>query len=110
MFEAPTEEQLADFKTKYGNDMRVVEIEDMVFVIALPEDDKKIGTEYKRFTDQFEGGKRKEALAALFHAFVVYPDKPTIARVVARRPGLAPSVGGHAAELLGLTSGFVKKD
>lgn len=110
MFANPTEEQLADFKSKYGNDMRVVEIEDMVFVIALPEDDKKIGTEYKRFTDLFEAGKRKEALAALFHAFVVHPEKTEVARVIARRPGLPSSIGGHAAELLGLTSGFVKKD
>lgn len=109
MFDPPSEEQLADFKSKYGSDTRVVEIEDMTFVLALPEDDKKIGTEYRRFTDLFEQGKRKEALSALFYAFVVFPDRPTIDRVVKRRPGLPSSVGGHAAELLGLQTGTVKK-
>lgn len=109
MFEPPSEEQLSELRVKHGADMRVVEMEDMVFVLALPADDKKVALEFKRFTELYDADKRKEALAGVFHACVVYPEKEHLDRVLARRPGFPVSLGRHAAELLGVQVGAVKK-
>lgn len=109
MFDSPSEEQLAEMRARYGADMRVVEVEDMTFVLALPEDDKKVAAEFKRFADLYDADKRKEALGGLFHATCVYPEKETLERVIRRRPGFPASIGMHAAALLGVQTGAVKK-
>jgi len=109
MFEAPSEDQLAELKAKHGNDMRVVEVEDMTFVLALPDDDKKVATEFKRFVDLYDSGKKKEAFGSLFPAYCVYPEKEVVERVLRRRPGFQLVLGQCAAELLGVQATSVKK-
>lgn len=109
MFDAPTEEQLAELKKTYGRDMKVVEVEEMVFVLALPADDEKVGTEFKRFTDNWEAGKRQEAYRALFPAYCVFPEREVVDRVLKRRPGFRISLGQEVAGLLGVQVATVKK-
>lgn len=109
-FDPPSEDTLAELKSTYGDDMRVLEIENMTIVVALPVEDAKVQAIYKRYVEKMDEGKRGEALGGLFPTLCVYPEKDVISKVLARRPGIARVAAVLASELLGIVPGEVKKD
>lgn len=107
-FQSPTKEQLAELQEKHGDDMRVVEDGERVFVLVKPEG--KLRGYVDRFvTTASNEKKRLEASEQLVKACCVYPDKETLKRVLEDEPGMALSLVEPATELLGIRQLAVKK-
>lgn len=109
MFDAPTEEQIEELKAEFGDDMRIVEYDEMTIVIALPADDAKVQAYYKRFAELMDNEKREEAYKSVFPALAVYPDKDTLKTLLKRRPGAVRAIGVECGRLLGVVPADAKK-
>ena len=98
---------LDELQAKHGEDLRVVEDGDRLFVVARPE---KPRVHVQRFTELGGNDKRKlEAFEGLARACCVYPDKDMLKRILDEEPGLAFELGNAAGELLGIRQLSVKK-
>jgi hypothetical protein len=107
-FDPPTEEQLSELHEKHGDDLRIVEDGDRVFILAKPEG--KLRGYVDRFvTTASNERKRLDATEQLVKACCVHPDKDTLRRVLEDEPGLALSLAEPATELLGIRTLTVKK-
>jgi hypothetical protein len=106
-FEAPSDEQMQALRDEHGEDMREVEDNGRMFVLAKPKNPR---AHVERFTTTASNDRKKlEAAETLVKQCCVWPDKETFKNVLADEPGLAISLADPATELLGIRQLSVKK-
>jgi hypothetical protein len=106
-FDEPSESALAALRDEHGEDLRIVEDGERLFVLAKPKNPR---AHVERFTTTASNEKKRlDAAEALVKATVVYPDKDVMRNVLADEPGLAFSLAEHATELLGIRQLAVKR-
>lgn len=107
--EPPTDAQLNELQVQHG---QLLQLEaDGIHVVLAKPPKANIGGVYQRFVEKAAKPETKmEALSTLFKACVVYPPKDTVMAMLADEPGLGPSFGAHATQLIGIREAKVKKD
>lgn len=103
----PDDVEIAKLREEHDR-IQVLEVEDYCVIIAQPEYPRLV---VKRFLDTLNSDKKRrpEAVAQVFRACVVWPDKDTLKGMIDEAPGLEQTFGGAAAEFLGLHQDVVKK-
>jgi hypothetical protein len=107
-FDPPSDAAMAELREKHGDDLRIVEDGDRVFILAKPEG------KLRGYVDRFVATasnerKRLEATEQLVKACCVFPEKDTLRSVLEDEPGLALALAEPATELLGIRQLTVKK-
>lgn len=106
-FDDPTDEQMTQLREEHGADLREVEDQGRIFVLAKPKNPR---AHVERFSTTAGNDRRKlEAAEALVKACVVYPPKDVLKSVLEDEPGMAFSLADPATELLGIRQLSVKK-
>ena len=99
----PTEEQIAEFKAKHGEDLALVTFnkkKEIFFVVRAPKP-----AEYDRFMDRVSDDpkKRPDALDELGRTCAIFPEEKERLGYYLLKPGASTALAAKVLELAGLT-------